>query len=393
MHTWQGERRRAATPQMDGPAPGFGARAGGSRPAGGSRLGIAGVALYDGPYEVNEATGASAAEPERPGGAHEAAAASAPSGAAPGHAEGAEAPGHEASTGREGEETAAPGAGGATHGQETEHAEPAQQDAPAARYIVPFDRAPRSSPDERVIFRAEFTDPHPAHYRIEFSTTGGHFDSQTGATTKTIAGLTSGNTDFFIPTGWNGTDTMRVVMRLKKVSDGSTVQTETWNFRARGTAPTTMTQQENDSERNLPGVYSYLMGPALATGSRPFYRHQSILEWFEGHTISNIAPADIQEAYRNTHGLTSADAITNHFIGAYSGNNGTFTVDSADKVYDQHGGHANVTNLVSRLVTPKEIHIDLRQIYEATPGTALGRYMVRRIRKTDGSWKVRKWAR
>jgi len=299
-------------------------------------------------------------------------------------------------TGATAEETTqtAPGEGFGAEGQEREYtgSEP-QSDAPAERYIVPFDRAPRSSPGERVIFRAEFTDPHPEQYQIEFSTTGGHFDSQRGGTTKTIAGLVSGNTNFFIPTGWNGTDTMSVVMRLKKVSDSSTVQTETWNFRARGTAPTTMAQQENDSERNLPGVYSYLMGPARPSGSRPFYEHQSILERFEGHTISNIAPADIQEAYRTANGLTSADAITTHFIGAYNGSNGTFTVDSADKIYDQHGGHSDVTNLVSRLVTPKEVHIDLRQVYEATPGTALGRYMVRRIRKTDGSWKVRKWAR
>jgi hypothetical protein len=107
-------------------------------------------------------------------------------------------------------------------------------------------------------------------------------------------------------------------------------------------------------------------------------------------SLGNIAPEDIREAYRITHGLTSTAAITTHFIGAYAGNNGTFTVNANDRVGDRHGGHPDVENLASNLTAPKDIEVALPQTYEAQPGTALARFMVTRLRKTDGSWKVKK---
>ena len=118
-----------------------------------------------------------------------------------------------------------------------------------------------------------------------------------------------------------------------------------------------------------------------STGTAPFYEHQTILEWFDNWSISNIAPEDIREAYRTTHGLTSTAAITTHFIGTYAGNNGTFTVNASDRVGDRHGGHPDVENLASNLTTPKDIEVALPQTYEAQPGTAMascGRSTMRR---------------
>jgi len=43
------------------------------------------------------------------------------------------------------------------------------------------------------------------------------------------------------------------------------------------------------------------------------------------------------------------------------------------------------------LARPKEVHADLPQRYEATPGTAIGRYVVRRILKTNGTKKLSKF--
>jgi hypothetical protein len=283
---------------------------------------------------------------------------------------------------------------GAPSGPETPrpgpHTPGALSDAPTASYIVPFDRSPLAAPGERIICRAEFTGGTASEYEIVYTTTGGHFTTATGPTTLTIQGLTSGNVNFFVPTPWNGTDAVSVAMQLKKKSDGSAVQTETWNFGKKAYYPTTMTQREGTGEVDLPGRYTYDIGPARSTGTAPFYQHQTILEWFDNWSISNITPEDIREAYRTTHGLTSTAAITTHFIGAYAGNNGTFTVNASDRVGDRHGGHPDVENLASNLTTPKDIEVALPQTYEAQPGTALARFMVTRVRKTDGSWKVKK---
>jgi hypothetical protein len=263
-------------------------------------------------------------------------------------------------------------------------------DAPTASYIVPFDRSPLAAPGERIICRAEFTSGTATDYEIVYTTTGGHFTTATGPTTVTIQGLASGNVNFFVPTPWNGTDAVSITMQLKKKSDGSAVQTETWNFGKKAYYPTTMTQREGTGEVDLPGRYTYDIGPARPSGTAPFYEHQTILEWFDNWSISNIAPDDIREAYRTTHGLTSPAAITTHFIGAYAGNNGTFTVNANDRVGDRHGGQPDVENLASNLTSPKDIEVALPQTYEAQPGTALARFMVTRVRKTEGSWKVKK---
>ncbi|WP_428268398.1 hypothetical protein [Haliangium sp.] len=264
-------------------------------------------------------------------------------------------------------------------------------DAPSQRYIVPFDRNPLAAPGERIIFRAEFTDPQPSNYEIHFSTTGGHFTSASGPTARTIAGLRSGNVDFFVPSPWNGSSTVQVVMQLRRASGGAVVQTETWNFGLKSYYPTAITQREGGGERSLPAVYTYTIGPARPSGTAPFYQHQTILERFSNWTLANIVPSDIDATYRTTHGLTSTAAISAHFLGNYAGNNGTFTVDGSDRIADRHGGHPNLSNLVSQLATPKDIEVALPQVYEAQPGTTLGSYTVTRVLKADGTtWKVKK---
>jgi hypothetical protein len=264
-------------------------------------------------------------------------------------------------------------------------------DAPAATHMIPFDRAPLAAPGERVIFNSVFTDPSPSSYQLEYSATGGNFTSASGPTSRTIAGLTSGNVDFFIPTPWIGTPPVQVVMILRKISDSSVVRTETWNFGLKTRIPTTMTQREGVGERTLPGVYTYDIGPAIIPMMPPYYQHQTILEQFSTWTLANIVPADIKPAYAATHSLTSVPAITAHFLGPYAGSNGTFTVNANDRIADRHGGHPNLSNLVANLVTPKDIEVALPQTYEATPGTTLGSYTVTRVLKADGTtWMVKK---
>ena len=266
-------------------------------------------------------------------------------------------------------------------------------DAPSSTYLVPFDFSPLAAPGERVIFRGDFTDPSPADYRMDYSTTGGHFSSATGAASLTIAGLTSGNINFFVPAAWDGKTALSVTLKVVKISDSSAAFTQTWTFGLKKTLPTKMTQKEGTGEVDIPGDYTYDIGPALKTGSKPFYEHMTILERFDNWSL-NVAPADIATAYRKAHSLDSAAAILTHFLGNYAGNNGTFTIDSSDQIADEHNGHPDLSNLVSHLAAPKQIEVALPQTYEAKPGTALGKFMIKRVLHADGTtWKVKKGTR
>ncbi|MGD0096495.1 MAG: hypothetical protein ABSB60_08370 [Terracidiphilus sp.] len=265
--------------------------------------------------------------------------------------------------------------------------------APTSTSLIPFDTAPMAAPGERVIFNGEFSDPSPANYRLEYSTTGGHFSSATGGTSQTIAGLTSGNVDFFVPAAWDGRTALSVTLKVVKISDSSVAFTQTWTFTLKKDYPTSMTQKEGTGEVNLPGTYSYDIGPALRTGHKPFYEHMTVLEKFDQGTV-NIAPADIKPKYRTDNALNSTADIVAHFNLGGSGGNGTFTIDANDQIFDQHGGHYELAELVSNLVAPKQIEVALPQTYEAKPGTALGRYMITRVLHADGTtWKVKKGTR
>jgi hypothetical protein len=265
------------------------------------------------------------------------------------------------------------------------------RNAPAEAFVIPFDRKPLAAPGERVIFNAMFTDASPGDYKLEYTTNGGHFDGAAGAKTKTIVGLASGGVDFFVPSPWDGKSTVQVVMKVKKAADGAVIRTETWNFGLKTTVPTTIKQVETTGERGIPATYQYDLGPALPHRHAPYYQHQTILERFEPQKLANIVPADVNPEYLKAHALSSSDDISRHFVPADAGQNGTFTVDTNDRIYDQHGGTFDFRTLVANLVTPKDILVALPQIYEAQPGTTLGRYTITRILKADGTtWKVKK---
>ncbi len=265
--------------------------------------------------------------------------------------------------------------------------------APTTALLVPIDTAPLAAPGEQIIISAEFHDPSPANYRLEYSTTGGHFNSATGTATLTVAGLVSYNVGFFVPAAWDGKTALSATLKVVKISDSSTAFTQTWTFGLKKTYPTSITQKQGTGEVALPGDYDYDIGPALRTGHKPFYQHMTVLEMF-GQGTANVAPADIKPKYRTDNALNSAAAIVAHFNLGGSGGNGTFTIDSSDQIHDEHSGHYNLSELVANLVAPKQIEVALPQTYEAKPGTALGRYMITRVLKSDGTtWKVKKGRR
>jgi hypothetical protein len=160
---------------------------------------------------------------------------------------------------------------------------------------------------------------------------------------------------------------------------------------AKGTVPTTVAQLEPATERALPGVYSYKCGPDLNSDGADDYLGQTILEEFQANQ-SNLTVADVKPDYAKAYGLATDQQVTNHFFGSDAGNNGTFTVSAGDMFYDQHGGGMpDKTAFEAALVAMKEIYVDLPQVYSAEPGKPLGKYTVRRILKTDGTKKLKKW--
>lgn len=281
--------------------------------------------------------------------------------------------------------TTGPAGGDTTKGPETSN-------APAASYVIPFDRSPKSSPGEQIIFGAVFTDSKPDDYQLVYTCAGGDFNAAgSGTTSVKFPGIVKNNLYFFIDSKWDKKSAVSVKMELQKKADGSAVQTETWTFGAKTTIPTTVTQQEAETERNLPGVYSYKVGPDLNKDGKDDYIGQTVLETF-GSNSSNLTIADVKPDYAKAHGLTTDQLVTNHFFGSDAGNNGTFTISAGDMYYDQHGGGMpDKTTFEGALVAMKEIHVDLPQTYESDPGKALGKYTVRRSLKSDGSKKIRKW--
>lgn len=262
---------------------------------------------------------------------------------------------------------------------------------PAATYIIPFDRNPKSSPGEQIIFGAVFTDPKPNDYQLVYTGSGGEFASAgSGVKTVTFPGIVKNNLSFFIDGKWDKKTAVSVNLQLQKVSDKSVVQSETWRFTAKTAIPTTVNQREAEAERTLPGVYSYKVGPDLSKAGKDNYIGVTVLEKFEANK-SNLTLADVKPDYAKANGLTSDQLVTNHFFGSDAGNNGTFTISAGDMYYDQHGGGMpDKATFEAALVAMKEIHVDLPQTYEAEPGKVLGKYTVRRILKADGSKKITK---
>jgi hypothetical protein len=280
-----------------------------------------------------------------------------------------------------GETAPQPATSGDAHG--TEHKD---SDAPpAAQYVIPFDRAPKSSPGEQIIFGAVYTHATPTAYQLVYTSAGGHFNSQgSGVTTRTIAGLSARNVDWFIDSGWNGSSAVTMKLELQK-TDGTVVSTTSWTFGKKTTLPKTIAQAETEGERDNPAVYTYTVAGDVPTEK---FTGSTILETF-GAYRSNLAVADIKPAYTTTHGLDTDAKIAAHFFPG-SSNHGTFTVDASNKIADQHSGMSGGPEAQAQLVTPKTVEKALDQAYESNPGTVLGRYTITRILKTDGSKKITK---
>jgi hypothetical protein len=177
---------------------------------------------------------------------------------------------------------------------------------------------------------------------------------------------------------------------VQRIADKTIFHTFNWTFNQKPYFPTTITQQNGEGERPLPSAYSYKIGPDRNGDAVDDYLHQTILERFEQRSC-NITLAELKPEFRRAHPeITGPAQITAHFFGT-SSNNGTFTVSAGDMIYDRHsGGMSDLSVFQAALITMKEIHVDLPQIYEAEPGVALGRYLIRRILKTDGTKKMRK---
>jgi hypothetical protein len=259
---------------------------------------------------------------------------------------------------------------------------------PIAKYVIPFDRNPKSTPGEQIIFGAVYEHASPGDYKLVYSSEGGDFDSKnSGTTSKTIAGVKIRNLYWFVDPAWDGKTTTKVKLELQK-TDGTVVATNTWNFSKKTYHPTTINQQEGEGEFNNPAVYTYKVGPDRGKDSKDDYIGWTVLEKF-GTRSSNLNPADIKDAYAKTHNLTSGDAITKHFFPT-SSNNGTFTVSTGDKFADRHGGMSGAGAAKAQLKTPKQIEVYLPQDYESEPGKTLGKYLITRILKADGKKKVKK---
>jgi hypothetical protein len=264
---------------------------------------------------------------------------------------------------------------------------------PSEDYVVPFDRNPLSAPGERIIMHGEFTHAHQADYQLVWTAVGGTFDSAGGATTKTIAGLHSGNLDFFVNSTWDGVSTVQVDLGVQRKSDFAMVRTYTWTFGRKTAIPTTITQTEAQTDQALPAagaVYHYTLGPPIAPPGTDSYLHQTILERF-GTMTSNIHLADLKPAWRSAHPGIATDAdIVRHFFGD-PGRNGTFTVSAGDRIADRHGGGLPpLADVQAALTTMMDVWVELPQTYEATPGVALGNFIIRRTLKTSGAMFVAK---
>jgi hypothetical protein len=263
---------------------------------------------------------------------------------------------------------------------------------PAEKYLVPETRTPRSAPGEQIIFRAKYEDPAHGNYQIVFTAVGGDFTtSRSGTKSMTIPGLVTENLMFFIDPSWNKRSAVTVKMEVQKVADRSVAAHETWTFQAKTTVPTTVTQDNPETERNSPAPYAYKCGPDLNSDGKDDYVNETVLETFGPHA-PNVTLAEIKPAYAKANDLHNDRDVSDHFFGTDAGSNGTFTITKGDKFYDLHGeGMPEKRDFERALVRMKEIYDDLEQTYSVEPGKPLGKYIVRRLLKPDGSHKIKKW--
>jgi hypothetical protein len=271
--------------------------------------------------------------------------------------------------------------------------------APVEEYQTPFDDAPQSSAGERIIMNGEYLivpDPIAHYHELVYTATNGTFDTQGGPATKTfttghdVNRIDTGNMSFFLPTTFAGTDTASVTCEIRIRSTGTVVHTRTWNYTPRGTAPTTVTQQEPDTEVAIGSTYTYDVGPAIVPLAPPFYEHQTVLEEFSAR-VSNLDVGDMDPGWLASSGVTDKAGIDAAFFSG-SSNNGTFVIDNNDQYMDVHGGGQDMLDqAAAHTASAMEVYVDLPQVYTAGPGNVLGNFIVRRIRHADGTYGLRKW--
>lgn len=271
--------------------------------------------------------------------------------------------------------------------------------APVEEYQTPFDDAPQSSAGERIIMNGEYLivpDPIAHYHELVYTATNGTFDTQGGPATKTfttghdVNRIDTGNMSFFLPTTFAGTDTASVTCEIRIRSTGTVVHTRTWNYTPRATAPTTVTQQEPDTEVAIGSTYTYDVGPAIVPLAPPFYEHQTVLEEFSAR-VSNLDVGDMDPGWLASSGVTDKAGIDAAFFSG-SSNNGTFVVDNNDQYMDVHGGGQDMLDqAAAHTASAIEVYVDLPQVYTAGPGNVLGNFIVRRIRHADGTYGLRKW--
>jgi hypothetical protein len=271
--------------------------------------------------------------------------------------------------------------------------------APVEEYQTPFDNAPQSTSGERIIMNGEYLivpDAIAHFHELKYTAVNGTFDTQGGPASKTfttghdVNRIDTGNVSFFLPDPFKDTDTATVTAEIRIRSTGRVVHTRTWNYTPRGDAPTEVTQVEPGTERAIGSSFTYDVGPPRIPLAAPWYEHQTVLEEFSSRT-SNLDVGDMDPAWLTANGITDKAGIDRALFSAGS-NNGTFVVDHDDRFYDQHGGGQDTLDeAASHLATPKDVHVDLPQVYTAGPGNVLGNFIVRRIRHVDGSYGLRKW--
>ncbi len=260
---------------------------------------------------------------------------------------------------------------------------------PVEKYVIPFDRNPKSVKGETIIFGAVFGHATPNDYKQVWTSKGGDFDAKdSGTATKTFPGLKKRNIYWIIDDEWDGATATEVKLEVQKTSDNSVVKTYEWKFSEKPYFPTEITQLDGEEEKNLPGVYRYKVGPDRGEDGTDDYVGHTILETF-GQNTTNLKLADVKEDYAVTKGLTSDADVLNHFFPTGS-NNGTFTVSAGDRIADKHSGFSGADTVAGALKANKEFYKELPQSYEAKPGVSIGDYKIRRIRKTDGSLKIKK---
>jgi hypothetical protein len=274
-----------------------------------------------------------------------------------------------------------------------------QWPAPVQQYQTPFDNAPQSSPGERIIMNGRYLivpDPIAHFHELVYTAVNGAFDSQGGPASKTfttgadVNRIDTGNLSFFLPAAFSGTDTATVTAEIRIRSTGAVVHTRTWTYTPRDVAPTEVTQKEPDSEVPIGSRFTYTVGPPRIPYIPPWYQHQTVLEEFSTRT-SNLDVADMDPAWLTANGITDKAGLEAKLFSGAS-NNGTFTVNANEQYFDRHsGGEEMLDEAAAHLKAPKQIDLDLPQVYTAGPGNVLGNFIVRRIRHANGTYGLRKW--